>query len=434
MLHALFAVSLVGFSSHEPKVAEAAAPAPQAIDSKESLALAPTSENTAVDKLIASQETAARKNPNKAELWTTLGRSWIRKARESQDPGFYLHADACADIALGIAEGDRGALDLRAVVLLNQHRFEDARQLSQQIVSKRPDDPMAYGNLSDALLELGRFDEAALAAQTMVDLKPNLPSYARAAHFRFLAGDVASAKQFYKAAADSGADQRDPEPRAWVLVQAANVFWSEGDNDGADAGFDLALRGLSDYPPALVGKARVALARGNAAEAASLAQRAYDQAPHAETAWLLGDALEAQGKTDDAKKAFALVEKDGRRGDKRTLAMFWSTKNVHAKEALDLAQDEKKTRGDIVMDDTLAWALYRNGRFAEARAASDRAIAHGTRDAKLWFHAGAIRMAQSQEKEGRDFIDRSLALQPHFDQSGAKEALDAKESRAQARR
>jgi tetratricopeptide (TPR) repeat protein len=383
--------------------------------SSESLALAPTSDNAPVDKLIQAAETAARKNPAKADLWVTLGRAWVRKARETQDPGYYLHADACADVALGIAPDDRTALDLRAMVLLNQHQFEAARQLSEQIVSKRPDDPMAYGNLSDSLLELGRFDEAAQAAQTMVDLKPNLPSYARAAHFRFLTGDVASAKAFYLHAADSGADQRDPEPRAWVLVQAAMVFWHEGDDEGAEAGFDLALRGMPEYPPALVGKARIALGRDHAADAASLAQRAYDQAPHAETAWLLGDALEAQGKMADAKKAFALVEKDGKRGDARTLSLFWSTKNVHAAEALDLAEREKKTRGDIQMDDTLAWALYRNGRFDEARAASDRALAHGTRDARMMFHAGAIRIAQGQTNEGRELVNQSLALQPHFD-------------------
>lgn len=393
-LHVALAVCLMGFSRSEKAAQLRSFEAPKLPEeSEQSLALAPTSENTAVDKMIQAAEAAARRNPAKSDLWVTLGDAWVRKARESQDPGFYLHADACANIALGIAPDHKGALDLRAMVLLNQHRFEEARELSQQILSKRPDDPMAYGNLSDALLELGRFDEAARAAQTMVDLKPNLPSYARAAHFRWLAGDIASAKQFYAAAADAGADQRDPEPRAWVLVQAALVFWNEGDDEGADAGFDLALKGMPEYPPALVGKARIALDRGRAAEAASLAQRAYDQAPHAETAWLLGDALEAQGKNVEAQTWYAKVEKDGKRGDARTLSLFWSTKNVHAKEALDLAENEAKTRGDIQMHDTLAWALYRNGRIEDAMKESDLALAHGTRDARMMAHAKEIRHA-----------------------------------------
>ncbi len=420
--HFVLALSLLGFSTGSQSTVHSSQSKMEKAPSSEALALAPTKDDAAVDRMITAAESAARKNPQKVDHWISLGQAWVRKARETQDPGYYLHADACAEIALGIAPEDRGALDLRAMVLLNQHQFEAARQLSQQIVTKRPDDAMAYGNLSDALLELGRFDEAAQAAQTMVDLKPNLPSYARAAHFRFLAGDVASAKAFYLHAADAGADQRDPEPRAWVLVQAATVFWHEGDDEGACAGFDLALRGMPDYPPALVGKARIALGRGDAANAASLAQRAYDQAPHAETAWLLGDAFEAQGKYAEAKKAFAAVEKDGKRGDARTLSMFWSTKNVHAAEALVLAETEKKTRGDIQMDDTLAWALYRNGRFGDGRAARDRALGHGTRDARMIFHAGAIRIAQGRDAEGRELVNRAIALQPHFDQEDHAQA------------
>src|SRR5439155_10712632 len=139
----------------------------------------------------------------------------------TEDPGYYLHADACAEVALAISPDDPTALDLRALVLLNQHQFADAEKTARKILEKRGDDPVAWGNLSDALLEMGRTEEASRAAQTMVDLKPNLPSYARAAHFRWLAGDSAGAKAFYRHAIDAGADQRDPEPRAWVLVQTA---------------------------------------------------------------------------------------------------------------------------------------------------------------------------------------------------------------------
>jgi tetratricopeptide (TPR) repeat protein len=424
---------LIGCNHDAPKPSLESAPVAVATDAK-TLALAPTHENAAVDHRIAAAQSAAKKNPQKLDLWITLGQSWVRKARETEDPGYYLHADACADVALAIAPDDATALDLRALVLLNQHRFADAEKTARKILDKRADDPVAWGNLSDALLEMGRTEDASRAAQTMVDLKPNLPSYARAAHFRFLAGDVAAAKAFYRRAIDAGADQRDPEPRAWVLVQTANVFWSEGDADGADAGYDMALAAMTDYAPALAGKARAALARNDAAHAIDYAKRAYDASPRAEMAWLLGDARTLASDASGAKKAYELVVKDGKRGDARTLSMFWSTRNEHAAEALALAEKEAKTRGDAYTEDTLAWALYRNGRFADARAASDRAIAGGIRDARLLYHAGAIRMAQGERSTGREMVRRAIALQPAFDAVGGPEAAAMVNANAQALR
>src|SRR5207248_4035275 len=113
----------------------------------------------------------------------------------------------------------------------------------------------------------GHFEAAADAAQKMVDLKPNLPSYSRASWLAWLHGDVPAATEYARLAIDAGGDRSDNEPQAWVIVQAAMIFWSQGDLGGADAGFDTALDRVPGYPPALVGKARVALAQGRAADA-----------------------------------------------------------------------------------------------------------------------------------------------------------------------
>jgi hypothetical protein len=68
-----------------------------------------------------------------------------------------------------------------------------------------------------------------------------------------------------------------------------------------------------------------------------------------------------------------------------------------------------------------AWTLYRAGRLDEARHASDEATLLGTPDARLLYHAGAIRLAQG-DASGRDLIQRSLELNPRFDYTGAEEA------------
>jgi tetratricopeptide (TPR) repeat protein len=386
------------------------------------LALAPTHGTAPVDRVITSLQRSASQSADRSEPFVLLGRAWVRKARETSDPGFYVNADACATIALEITPRDKLALDLRALVLLNEHRFDEARAVAQRVVDESPEDPMAYGNLSDALLELGLFGDAARAAQAMMDLKPNLPSYSRAAYFRWLEGDAAGAKHSMRLALDAGRDAKDVEPRAWTLVQAAMIFWHEGDYDGAEAGFEKALDAMPDYPPALVGQGRVALARSDANRAIDRLEKAYASSPLAETAWLLGDARGMAGDAAGAEAAYARVVDAGRRGDKRTLSLFESTKSRAPAEALALAEAEKTGRGDLYTDDALAWALYRNGRFAEARGAIDRALAHGTKDARLIFHRGAILIALGARAEGAACLREALHLNPKFDVSGADEA------------
>jgi tetratricopeptide (TPR) repeat protein len=411
-----------------PVAPDASKPADGPADEARRLALAPSNGSGDVDHEIERFQAAAKKlGDHKEDPWIALGQAWVKKARWEGDPGFYVNADAAATVALDVAPGSKLGNDLRALVLLNDHKFEDARALEAKVLEGDPDDAQALGSLSDALLELGRFDEAAAATQKMVDLKPNLPSYARASWFRWLQGDDKAAKAFIRRAIDAGAVTGDVEPRAWVLVQAAMIFWNEGDYDGADAGFDQALAQKTEYPAALVGKGRVAMARGDGAKAAEYLQRAYAQSPLVETAWLLGDARAMAGDAKGASDAWALVASRGRASDPRTLSLFWSTRNEHAEDALALAQAEHAKRGDVYTDDALAWALHRSGRDKEAREAIDRATRLGTRDAKLWFHAGAIRLALG-DKTGAKRVADALALSPKFDPDGAREAqqlLDA---------
>jgi tetratricopeptide (TPR) repeat protein len=400
-----------------------ALPPPEAVEDRAHfLALLNPSGQDALDARIRELEARAQHTPTKAEAWVALGQVWVRKARSDGDSLHYLSADACAEVALRLSPGDRGALDVRGLVLLNGHRFEEARILAQSVVDRAPEDASAWGNLSDALTDLGRYRDAARAAQRMMDLKPNLSSYARASYLLWLRGEVTGAKESARLAIDAGGDPRDPEPLAWVLVQAANIFWHEGDYEGAEAGFNRALEAKPDFPPALVGKARVALAQGRPAAASVLLQEAFAKRPLAETAGLLADARRLSGDRTGAEAAEREVFREGRSGDGRTLSLYLSTHGRDADEALLLAERELSTRDDVYTEDALAWALYRKGRLAEARAASDKATALATPDARLLYHAGAIRLASGERPAGVALLKQALALNPGFDPVSAPEA------------
>jgi hydrogenase/urease accessory protein HupE/tetratricopeptide (TPR) repeat protein len=165
-----------------------------------------------------------------------------------------------------------------------------------------------------------------------------------------------------------------------------------------------ALRWVPDYAPALVARGRVALGRGEPDRAIAWLEQAYRVQPLPETAWLLADARDARRRRRRRGRRRRVVEA-GRRSDRLTLALFYATTNRSIDEALRLIEEERAGRGGVYVDDTYAWVLYRAGRYEEARRASDRAMRLGTPDARIIYHAGAIRMAAGVPA-GRALVER----------------------------
>ena len=108
------------------------------------------------------------------------------------DAGDYKLAEAAADCLQATYPDESAALLLRGHVLHQLHRFKEAEQIARQLVARRTV-VLDYGLLGDALMEQGRLDEAAAAYQRMIDLKPFYQSYTRAAHVRWMKGDLEGA-------------------------------------------------------------------------------------------------------------------------------------------------------------------------------------------------------------------------------------------------
>jgi tetratricopeptide (TPR) repeat protein len=78
----------------------------------------------------------------------------------------------------------------------------------------------------------------------------------------------------------------------------------------------------------------------------------------------------------------------------RAWSLFLLDHNRRVGEVLRKARIELRTRHDIYGYDVLAVALYRSGRYAEARRAMARALSQGTKDPLLLDHARMIAAAR----------------------------------------
>jgi tetratricopeptide (TPR) repeat protein len=183
------------------------------------------------------------------------------------------------------------------------------------------------------------------------------------------------------------------------------------DPDGAKKELAIALAALPDYPPALLLRAKLSLADGDHGTAIASLRRAVAIEPLPEPLWLLAEALTEAGQDGEAKAVFEELAHTGERGDPRTHSLFLATTGQSLDIALRLAEAELAERADYFTRDALAWALFANGRVAESRAEMDLALAGGTIDPRLFFHAAVIANAAGETAEVADWMASARDLQ-----------------------
>lgn len=366
---------------------------------------------------------AADLRPERRALaYVDRGRRFVRRARQEADPGYFLNVRACAAKAEADVPGLPSARELVALDLMENHRFGEAREVATAILSADAERPEALGVLADAELELGHYDAAAAAVQKQLDVQPSAPAYARAAWLRWLRGDFAGATRLYKDAL-GGLDPSRPEAAAWLLADAATVYAAAGDQAGATALADAALARWPASVPAVLIRARIDLAERNPSQAMSRLTPLLQGRRSLEAAALAVDAAEALGDEAAAKHWFDELVAIGRRGDALGLGSWLAQRGDQSPLALALIEQERRSRGGVFVDDAYALALLRNGRVAEARVASDAALALGSRDPRVRLHAGMIRIAQGEREGGRALIAAVLDSHPLLDAALTSEAI-----------
>jgi tetratricopeptide (TPR) repeat protein len=285
-----------------------------------------------------------------------------------------------------------------------------------------PDDPDPLAARFDASVELGRYDAAASTMDEMLARRPSLAVYARLSYLRELRGDTDGAITAMTQAVEAGTGS--PADRAYVLTLLGDLHLGRGGLAAAETAYLRAERDLPAYGPAEVGRARVEAARGDLERAAARLTRAATRLALPTTAALLGDVLQAMGRSEEAARQYDLVRAIESLNRANGVAVDLELARFEADHLGEPGADRDTTvrqalagltaRPTIFAADAAAWALHGAGRSAEALPHALAAVRLGTEHALLWYHLAAIEADIGRTVDARTHLARALEINPHL--------------------
>ncbi len=364
-------------------------------------------------------------DPDDAEAQLQLGLALLQRIRETADPSLYAAAEEALGAARRLRPDDALPLVGLGGILLGKHEFAEALRVGEAATTLDPSSSGARAVVIDALIELGRYDDASDAVDRLVDQSADLTSLARLSYIRELHGDLAGALEAMQQAV--AAPGLAPENTAFALALVGQLEQQSGQPDAARDAYDAALRLIPQHAPSIAGLGRLAVAAGDLATAQAQFDRAVEILPSPEYVIALGETLEAAGNTGDAQDQYdlaraqiALLGSSGVVVDLE-LALF-EADHGDATTALTLAEAAYAATPTVRAADALGWALHRAGRDDEAWERVQEALRLGSRDPRFAYHAGAIALARGDKLTARRHIEAALQTDPGFSATDVGEA------------
>ncbi|MBT2398216.1 lipopolysaccharide assembly protein LapB [Streptomyces sp. ISL-100] len=369
-----------------------------------------------------------QRQPKDATGWATLGTAYVEQARTSGDPTRYPQAEKAFERSLKLrppGEND-AALAGRAALAAARHDFGAALGQADRALRVNPYSERALSSRVDALVELGRYDEALRAAELADRRRPGIPVFTRYAYVLELHGDAKRARQVLLRALESAFTPADV---AYVATSLGQLAWSQGQYGRAQGHFTTAVRADPKYVPALEGRGRTYAAQGQTKRALRDLEEVVRRYPLPGQLAALGELQEAAGQPERAEEQHALIGTWTRLARANGVATDLESALIEAdhgdaEEALKSARAEWSRRKSVHTADALAWALHANGKDQEALTYAKKATAErpGYRNASFLFHRGMIEHALGDDKAARRSLRAALDLNRGFSLTGAREA------------
>ena len=350
-----------------------------------------------------------------------LAMEYMQRARETGDVSDLARAEESLTTSLEIRPtGNYDGVVLLASVNATMHDFAQALDLAQTAIALKPNEAYGYGVLGDAYMGLGRYDEADVAYEKMINLEPDLPAFGRRALLFQLRGMTDEAERSWQSAISRAEGDGVPEHAAWANAQLANLYFMLGRIDDAGERYQVSLDTFPGYVHAIGGLGRVSAARGDLAGAAEYYERAIAKIPVPEYVIALGDVYAAQGdgaKADDQYALVAAIEQlytaNGVNLDLQ-IGLFNADHDREIAATVERAKAAFAEQPSLQAADVLAWAQYKAGDFDAAATAIEHALATGTRETAVLYHAGMIFRARGDLGRAQEYLRAVQDQNPAF--------------------
>ena len=388
-----------------------AAGSPEPVDER------PAPATAALDPVAQLQADLARV-PGNFTAWSSLGLAYVQQARLTADPTLYEKAEGAFQKSLALRPtGNDTALTGQASLAAARHDFAEALALTDRSLEVNAFSPTTWAVRTDALVELGRYDEAQAAVQRLLDLSPGVDALTRASYLLELRGDTDRARDLMQQAASRAST---PADTAFAQYYVGELAWSTGDLAGAREAYEAGIAADPTSLPLVAGRAKVLAAGGDTAAAAAELRDVVERLPAPEHLVALGELLEATGQQAAAQEQYAVVRATQRlyaangQDVDTELALFEADHGTPAAAVASAAKAYAKRPRAVLTQDAYAWALHAAGRSAEALPIARDANRLGWRNPLLAYHLGVIEAAAGDPGRARAALQEALSLNPSF--------------------
>ena len=353
---------------------------------------------------------ALKQDPNDMNASIRLAALYIQEARET---GNYMYYDQAAmKYVNNILKTDPvnfNALVYKSLLFLSQHHFAEGLAAAQKAQKVNPYNAYVYGLMVDGYVEMGQYDSAVANADRMVSIRPDLTSYSRVSYLREIFGNYKTSIEAMKMAVEAGG--AGDEHTEWTRVQLGSLYEKTGDYKTAEGLYRMSLSMRPDYPSALAGLARVAMAQNDYQKAITIYQKADALTTDNSIKEELVDLYRVTGQNkkadevantviEDLSKASQAGDKDvniGHYADRELAYAYLKVNKVD--KALDHAMLEYNRRPEnIDVNETVAWVYYNKGEYDKAIPYIKAALKTHSKNPVLLSRAGLI-FYKSGEKE-----------------------------------
>ncbi|MBC7650952.1 MAG: tetratricopeptide repeat protein, partial [Deinococcales bacterium] len=318
------------------------------------------------------------------------------------------------------------ALVFKALIQMSQHHFSDGLVTAENARKINPYNGYVYGLLVDGNVEMGNYDSAVSYADKMVAVRPDLTSYSRVSYLREIYGDYEGAIKAMTMAVETGG--AGDEHTEWTRTQLASLYEKIGNFNKADTLYQYALTLRPDYPYALAGLGRVALAKNDYKKAITYFEQADGLISDNSFKEELVDIYRLAGDTkkadQTAKDVIADLSKDAEAGvndenighyaDKELAYAYLKVGNTD--KALEHALLEYNRRPEnIDVNEAVAWVYFKKGDATKALPYLKTALKTNSKNPILLSRAGLIYEKTGDKAMAKTLLQRATTTNAFID-------------------